>query len=308
METPPVNPTSPEQVATPPARVNNVQGIVWILISVIGSSAMSVAVREVSLELDSRMIVMLRAVISALIILAALILISPLRRQMRFTRPWSHVIRGTLIAVSTHLGFYTLANIPLATATILFFTAPIFATLLAGPVHGEKVGPRRWAAVGFGFLGALIILRPGSGALHPAMLGALGSSALFAIALTLSRNLARADGPVATYFSSVVITVIITLPVIGPYYALPTTSGTWVAVAILVTMGALRGYADIQAYSYGEASVVAPFTYLRLVLVGLAGYLMFNELPDMPTLVGAAVIILATLYIARREALKKKPG
>ncbi|MEL6680065.1 MAG: DMT family transporter [Pseudomonadota bacterium] len=298
-------PPGPPDLDATPAQRDNLRGLAWILFSVIASSAMSVAVRPVSLEIDTRMVVMLRAGITTGLFVVALPLLWHYRDRMRFTRPRDHLIRGALIAFSTHLGFYTLANIPLATASVLFFTAPIFATILAIFVHGEPVGPRRLAAVGAGFAGALIILRPGFGAFEPAMLAALGSSLLFAMALTMSRGLAQADGPMSTYISSVVITAVISLPVAVPVLDLPQSSYAWIATAVLVIAGGARGVADIQAYRYGDAAVLAPVTYLRLVFVGIAGYLMFDERIDGPTLLGAAIIVAATLYIAQRERAVK---
>ncbi|MEM9269855.1 MAG: DMT family transporter [Pseudomonadota bacterium] len=206
-----------------------------------------------------------------------------------------------MIGIATHLGFYSLVNLPLATASVLFFTAPIFATLLAILTQGEQVGARRWAAIGAGFLGALIILRPGFQDPHPAMITALLSSACFALALNQSRAVAEADGPTAAYVSSVVMTVLVSLPVAVPVWSLPVSWGVWAAVAVVVLGGVSRGIADIQAYRYADASILAPFTYLRLVFVGIGGYLFFAEIPDRYTWIGAAIIVAATLYISHRE-------
>jgi drug/metabolite transporter (DMT)-like permease len=301
----------PGPTATPidPAPVqDNFRGLVWAFVSVLGASLMTLAVRGVSLEVDSRMAVMFRAGITSLLIVIGLILFTKLRRQLQFSRPGMHLLRGSLIGVSTNLGFYTLAHIPLATATVLFFTAPIFATILGGIIHKERVGPRRIFAIVAGFCGALVILRPGYEAFHPAMLTALGSSALFAIALTLSRNLANADGAISTYFSSVVITVMVTLPIALPVWEYPSNAWTWFAVAVLVITSALRGVADIQAYRFAEASILAPVAYLRLVIIGIGAFFLFSETIDTPTWIGAMIIIAATLYIARREAALRKSG
>ena len=287
---------------------SNLRGIVWMLISVVGASVMTIAVRQTSLTIDSRMIVLFRAGISTVFIILAVGMFSGLRAQLKFSRPWMHLFRGSLIAFSTHLGFYTIAHIPIATATVLFFMGPIFATIFSSVVHSEKVGPRRWAAVGAGFIGAVIVLRPGFSEFHPAMVTALGSSLLFALALTLSRNLATADGPMATYFSSVVITAIITVPLAAPVFSMPINLIVWIAVAVVVIASAVRGYADIEAYRYGDSSVLAPISYLRLVLISIAGYLMFGEVPDLPTFIGASLIISATLYIALRESKLRRAG
>ena len=301
-----------EPALAPSFTINNVKGIIWILVSVLGSSAMTIAVRGAALSLDSRMVVLLRSSLTLAILIAGIILFTKLRRQMRFSRPWLHVSRGIMIGISTHLGFYTIATIPLATATVLFFMAPIFATILSVIVHKEQVGPRRIAAIVIGFVGALVIIRPGFGAFHPAMLSAIGSSVLFAAALNQSRGIAEADGSFAALFSSVLATVVVSVPLAAPVFEIPAGLIAWASVFLLVATGALRNVADIEAYRHGEAAVIAPFTYLRLVLIGLAAYWLFDEVPDQFTLVGAVIIIAATVYIARREALlgraAKKPS
>lgn len=273
-----------------------------MLISVVGASAMTIGVRQASLSVDSQMIVLFRAGVSTILILTAIVMFAKLRNQLRFTRPMLHLFRGSLIAFSTQLGFYTIAHIPIATATVLFFMGPIFATIFSSVLHSEHVGPRRWAAVAAGFVGAVIVLRPGFSEFHPAMLTALGSSLLFALALTLSRHLASADGPLATYFSSVVITALIALPLAAPVFSIPVESAMWMALIIVIVASAVRGYADIEAYRYGESAILAPVAYLRLVLIATAGYFMFGEVPDLATVIGASIIIAATLYIALREA------
>lgn len=295
--------SSPTATPVPPAaEKNNLKAIVWMLISVVGASAMTIGVRQASLDVDSRMIVLFRAGISTIFILIAIGMFTKVRSQLRFSKPMLHLFRGSLIAFSTQMGFYTIAHIPVATATVLFFMGPIFATIFSSVLHSEHVGPRRWAAVAAGFIGAVIVLRPGFTEFHPAMITALGSSLFFALALTLSRQLASADGPLATYFSSVVITALITLPMAAPVFSIPVEGAIWVALTVVIVTSAMRGYADIEAYRYGESAILAPVAYLRLVLIAIAGYFMFGEVPDLATIIGASIIIAATLYIALREA------
>jgi len=284
------------------AKIDNIRAIGWILTSVVGASVMNVAVRELSGQIDPRMIVLLRAAIIGIGLILMIALWPAYRRGLRFSRPWLHLQRGALIAMATHLGFYTIATIPLATATVLFFMAPIFATLLAILVHGETVGVRRWLAIAAGFLGTVIIMRPGITALHPGMIAALVSSAMFAMALTQSRALSQADGAASAYVSSVFITIVISAPVAAPVLSVPTHALAWAVLALVVLGGAARGYADIEAYRHGEASVLAPILYLRLPLIGTAAYFLYGEVPDAATLTGAAIIIAATLYISRRAA------
>lgn len=281
--------------------VNNLRGIGWILLSVGASSAMTVAVRGAAVSLDSRMVVLLRASLTLVALLVAILVFTRLRKQLSFTLPWLHLSRGALIAVSTHLGFFTIASIPLATSTVLFFLAPVFATILSVIFQNEKVGPRRIFAILLGFFGAVVIMRPGFETIHPAMLTALASSLLFAGALIQSRKLAEADGSFSALVSSVVVTVIVSIPLAAPVFEMPSGWIVWAAVLLMVATGATRNISDIEAYRYAEAAVLAPFTYLRLILVGAAGYLIFGEIPDRYTLIGAVIIIAATLYIAQRE-------
>lgn len=290
-----------DQATPPPARTqsDNLRGVIWMLFSVVMASAMSVSVRWLTDELDSRMVLMLRSGITTVLIAGCLVL-PFVWRKLRFSRPRDHLIRGAFVAGSTHLGFYTLAHIPLATATVLFFTAPIFAVIIAATALGERVGPRRWSAVAAGFVGALIILRPGFIALEPAMLAALGSSILFAAALSMSRGLAQADGAMSAFVSSVVITALVTVPVAAPVWDVPTGTVAWIAVAVLVITGSARNVADLQAYRFADAAVLAPIAYLRIVFIGIAGYVLFGEVLDRYTLAGAVLIIASTLYIAHR--------
>ncbi len=296
----------PPNPANPPHKVDNLRAIWWILLSVLGSSAMAIAVRDISTQIDSRMIVFLRSAISSGAILLALIMFARLRAQLRFSQPMRHIIRGTLIAGSTHFGFYAIANLPMATVTVLFFLAPIWATLLAILIHKERVGPRRILAISVGFIGALVILRPGFGSFEPAMLAALASSLLFALALTMSRGLAQTDGAMSAYFSSVLITAIVSLPFAWPVMAMPSDLRGNLALSVVVIAGALRGYADIEAYRHGEAGLLAPITYLRLVLIASAAYVLYGEIPDTATISGAIIITASTIYIGVREARLKR--
>ncbi len=285
---------------------DNLRGILWMLVSVLVASIMTLAVRVVSLELSSVQVVLYRSAIAIVLVGAAFILVTPLRKKLSFSKPVQHLIRGTLVAIATHFGFYTIATIPLATATVLFFTAPIFATLLAMLIHKETIGPRRIAAIFAGFIGALVVLRPGFGELNLGMLTAMGSSLCFASALTMSRKLAQADGPLSTYFSSIVITTLLTIPIVGTDLVIPDIGTTWVAIILVALTSMVRGIADIEAYRHAEAGLLAPVAYLRLVFIGIAAYFMFGEKPDWQTLLGAVIIIGSTLYIAQREAALKK--
>lgn len=288
------------------AQRENFAGAWWMMLSVITASIMTLGAKGVYVELDSRMLVILRAIGGIALVGLALGMTPKMVGPIRYSRPWLHVARGAMVAVSTHLGFYAIVEIPLATATVLFFSAPIWTTLFAPLVLGERVGPRRWAAVMVGFIGVLIVVQPGSIALDWPVAAALGSSALFAAVLLMSRKVANSDGPWATYLSSVVVTVLLSLPVTVPIWHLPVSSYGWIMLGVVTLSSMMRNIADIQAYRRADASFLAPLSYLRLIIIAVGAYVWFDEAPGLMTWIGGAVIISAALYIARREARQNR--
>lgn len=280
----------------------NAQGALWLLASVAGATAMTVSVRLLSPEFHTVMLAFLRSAFAALLVLPFLWQARRRSQPLVYTMWPLHILRGLLIAVALNSGFYAIAHLEMATATILFFMAPAYATGFAALFMREPVGLRRWAAIGAGFLGALVILRPGLGTVEPAMLVALMSSLAFAAALILGRHIGRVDGTDAVFVSSSLIVAIATMPPALFVWKLPSDWVAWAIVAALVLGSGLRAYADIRAYAIGDAGFIAPFTYLRLLTVGGAGYVWFGEVIDGWTIAGGTIIIGATLYISLREA------
>ena len=181
--------------------INNRLGIIWILMSVSFASVMSILVKELGQTFDSRLLVLFRAGLLTIFLCLPVVAIPAFRRRLYFSKPYLHIFRGLLIAFSTHLGFFTLTVLPIATTVVLFFTAPIFATILSIFINKERVGLRRWLAVIIGFFGVLIVLQPGFEGSYTAMFAALLSSFLFALALAFSRNIVSADGSLSAYMS-----------------------------------------------------------------------------------------------------------
>ena len=282
---------------------DNLRGALWMLVSVAGATGMTVMVRELTPEMHSAMIVFLRSLVGLLFVLP-LLLRRDAVRKLRVARPGLHLLRGVLTALALNTGFYALWKLPVATATILFFLAPVFSTMLAPLMVGEKVGPTRWTAVGVGFLGALIVLRPDLGGFDLASLAAIASSLCFALVLLLGKLASRTDGADAVFFWTVILSGLLTLPMALPVWHLPTALWVWVALLALSASSSLRGYADIRAYAIGEASFVGPVSYLRLPAVALAGWWLYAERLDAATLLGGAIIAASTLVIMLRERRK----
>lgn len=285
----------------------NARGVAWMLVAVVAATGMTVSVREASATLDAAMIAFLRSLLG-LVALVPFFWRSGAAARLRPKRPALHLLRAALIALALNGGFYAVAALPLATATILFFLAPIFATALAPVMAGEHVGARRWAAVAVGFAGALVVLRPGFGALEVGMLAAVGSSVCYALSLMLAKIAGGEDGPDAVFVSMTALVAVFTLPPALFVWETPGLGdgGVWATVLAVAVFSVVRGYADIRSYISGEASVVAPVSYLRLPTIAFAGWLLFDERVDLWTWVGGAIIVGSTLYISLREAALRR--
>jgi drug/metabolite transporter (DMT)-like permease len=225
--------------------------------------------------------------------------------SLKTRHPGIHALRALAGGGAMFCGFAALDRLQLADFTALSFSQPLFAVMLAVLVLGESVGWRRWGATFAGFLGIVIMVRPGAGALDIGALLALAMAFGIAVAVILAKRLPAAESQATILFYFSLATLIV---FVGPALAL------WQTPTVLQTLGLVgSGVVGlitqalmIAAYRTGEASVVAPFDYSRLIIAGGLGYAVFGEIPDGWTLAGASVIVAATLYIARREAILGK--
>ena len=224
------------------------------------------------------------------------------REALRIERPGLHVLRGFTSATGTICWFWAIALLPIAEAVALNFTAPLFATIIAVLVLHEVVRARRWTATVVGFVGVLIVLRPGHEAISPGALLSLASALTIGINMTLVRVLSRTNSTPAIVTSfSFFLTVGTLIPALFVW-----TTPSWENLAIMAA-GGLGGTAAhlcfTRALSLGDASAIAPLDFLRLPFAGIVGYFLFAEVPDGWTVVGALVIAGSAAYIARREAV-----
>jgi drug/metabolite transporter (DMT)-like permease len=298
---------------------DNLRGALWIVLSGAVATVMSSGIKALDGEIPSMQIAFLRCAIGVLLVLPLVfgrhirqnMGLPPertvsLRSRMQLSPHWPLLlVRGLLAAAAINCGYYAISQMPLTTVTVLFFTAPLFVTLFAVPFLGETVGWRRWCATGVGFLGTLIVLGPGSGHFALPALVAVGSSLLFAGALVIGKKLSAAEAPTTLLLYTTVITAVGSLPLALMVWVTPSLEQIGF-IAIITFFATGRTYSDIRAYASGEASFVAPFTYVRLIFMALAGYFLFAEVPQPSALMGGGVIIASSLYIARREALRKR--
>jgi len=221
----------------------------------------------------------------------------------RSARPQLQIIRSSLLFISSLFWIAGVTQVPLTTASAVSFTAPIFVVMMSIPLLGERVGRHRWIAVFIGFVGALIVVRPTPAGVEPAMLFLLIAAVLFALYQILTRKLAANDSAGTTAVYTIIVSLLVSGMLIPWNYVSPSASdiAVWIAFAATGLLGGLRHLFVIKAYEYAPASVISPFFYSELVGVTILGFLVFADIPDRWTVIGAVIIVGSGLYIAHRE-------
>jgi Predicted membrane protein len=212
-----------------------------------------------------------------------------------------HLLRAGFGLGAMVLLFTALSRLPLAEATALTFTAPLFATVGAAVVLRERVRLRRWAAACVGLLGALIVLRPGASMIDPASFIALGAAVLIAAAMLSIKSLSKTEHPNAIVLIMGLLMTPVSLVPAAFFWTWPSLE-TWGWLLLMGLAATIGQVCLTRAFAAAEASAVLPLDFSRLVFVALLGYALFDEVPDLWTWVGAAVIVAANVYIAHREA------
>ena len=224
----------------------------------------------------------------------------------RTRRPWMQAGRSVLLLLSTACNFFALQYLQVAQTTSIMFAAPLLVALAAGPLLGEWIGPRRLAAIGVGFVGVLIITRPGFGGMHPAALLSVFGTACYALYAISTRVLAGSDSSATTLFYSGLAGVVLVTPFVPFVWSTPSLLVALMMAATGV-FGAVGHWLLILAHARAPAPVLAPFLYTQLIWVVILGYLVFGDLPDYWTLIGASVVIASGMYLLYRERERSVP-
>lgn len=235
--------------------------------------------------------------------LLALIFLNPITRprMMTTSRPLMQIGRSALLLASTALNFFALRYLQLDEALAILFSTPFLVAVLCVPLLGEWVGWRRWTAISVGFLGVLLVARPGFGGLHPAALLTLGSAVCYALYVISTRVLARSDSTETTLFYSNLVGAVAMLPVIPFVWTTPNSA---FVVALMVLIGALGSgghYLLIRGHRLAPASTLAPFIYTQMVWTTALGFLVFGDVPHRWTVVGGLIVVSSGLYLLNRE-------
>ena len=230
------------------------------------------------------------------------------RRLFAIRRLDTQVVRGLLLFFSSYLFFHGVVYLPLATAAAISLSSPIIVTALSPRLLGEQVGSRRWAAVVVGFIGALIVVRPGHADFEWHALLIVASTVCSAFYQLFSRRYGQTERPDASATVATIVGTVAATPFVPFEWVMP--GSTWHAV-LFVGMGIMAGtghYFLTIAYIQAPAAVVSPFNYTQLIGSAILGYAVFNESPDFWTWIGAAVIIASGLYIGYRERVRYRQG
>ncbi|MDE0335893.1 MAG: DMT family transporter [Defluviicoccus sp.] len=297
---------SPRQTAGTAHAGRVLRGVAWAVVSMAMFTFTPVFVRFLSSDMHAVEIIFHRSLIATAVLLAWFVWTDISRLRTRVFK--SHIGRAALNFGGMALWFQAIVAMPLAEATALHFTLPLYTVIFAAMFLGERVGWRRWSATAIGFLGALIVLRPGAVPISAPAMMVLGSAAFYGGAVVMIKLLTRTDAalPIA-FYSNLLMGAIALVPTIFLWEG-PALSDIPLLLA-LAAIGTAAPYCFTRALVNLDASVVAPLDFLRLPFTALAAWLIFAEVPDRWTWIGAAVIFGSTTYVARREArLKEEQG
>ncbi|GGK53622.1 DMT family transporter [Salinarimonas ramus] len=219
----------------------------------------------------------------------------------RSARPGLQVLRSLFLMGGTLLNFTALRWLQLAETMAIMFSTPFIVALIAGPLLGERVGPRRLAAIAVGFVGVLVVVRPGLEGFHPAAILSLGAAVCNALYGVTTRMLASHDSSRTTLIYSGLVGVALTAPVAPFLWEAPPSVLSWIVLGGLGAFGAVGHWLLILAHARAPAAALSPFFYTQIVWMLALGWLVFGDLPDAATLVGAAIVVASGLYLLARE-------
>jgi drug/metabolite transporter (DMT)-like permease len=285
--------------ALPPRETRVLRGVLFIVAATLLFVCMNTAVKLLSASLSTVQLLWSRSLGHSLFIIA---LFAPTFgwRLVVTRKPGIQLTRSVMLLTSSTLFFSAIGRVPLADATAISFTAPFIVALLAGPLLGERVGPGHWLAIGAGFAGALIVIRPAGGGANVYALLVLGSAACYAVYQLLTRRVAGVDPPETSVTYSALIGTVILCALVPFFWRTPTGLLHGIMFAGLGLFGGLGHYFVARGFLWGPASVLSPIHYVQLVWAAVAGYLVFDHVPSRFTWLGAAVIIASGLWIAWR--------
>ncbi len=230
-----------------------------------------------------------------------------LRAAVRAQMPKVQALRGVLLALEICIMVLGFVALGLVESHAVFATYPLLIAALSGPVLGEKVGWRRWLAIGVGFVGVVIILEPGYGVFRVEALIPLAAATMFALYGLLTRYVARKDAALVSFFWTGTTGAVV-MTAIGIWHWQPMSAGDWGWMALLCCTAALSHWFLIRAYEVAEASAIQPLAYLQLPFAAGIGLLVFDEALRINVAIGAGIVVAAGLFTLWRQRLRSQRG
>ena len=228
------------------------------------------------------------------------------RKNLVWTdKPKLQITRGIILLTANICFFYAISIISLAKALTLAFVAPLIVTAFSPIFLGERVGFRRWSAVIIGFIGSLVVIRPGFVEINLASIAALGTGVMYGFYLIITRKLSTSDNPLLTLLLTGVVGAII-ISFVMPFVWVKPNFNQWSIMAAIGIFACLGHFFLILSLKYADASKLAPFSYFEIITNIIIGYYFFSDFPDNWTFFGLFIIVLSGIYISRRENLVKK--
>ncbi len=252
--------------------------------------------RHLAGEYNTMMVVMIRYwFFAAFVMTIAKRQAGGLRIAAKSGMPWVQAFRGALLAVEINVMVVGFVFLGLVESHAVFACYPLLVAALSGPVLGERVGWRRWAAIGIGFVGVIIILQPSGGVFSPYAAIPLLAAFMFALYGLLTRYVARSDTAATSFFYTGTVGMVISTA-IGMWFWQPMSAPDWGWMALLCLTGAAGHYTLLRVYEVAEASAVQPFAYLQLVFASALGIVVFGESIRLNVALGVALIVMAGLF------------
>lgn len=294
------------EAAVPAAAVRRddpVRGILLVVLAVLFFSCSDAAAKYLSRTLPPLEIAWLRYACFSLLVVP--VVLRGGVDVLRTGRPLLQVLRGLGMLGSAVFFILGLRYLPMAEAAAVSYVNPAFVTALSIPFLGERVGVRRWAAVAIGLAGVLVVIRPGSAAFDTAAVFPILSAMSWAVGIIVTRRMTGAEDATTTLVWTA-LTGLVVLSALLPFDAVMPTPAE-LALGLLIGVASTTAqWLLILAYRYGDASVLAPYSYIQLVWSTAAGYLVFAAVPDLWTFAGMAVIVGSGVYTAHRERLRAR--
>jgi drug/metabolite transporter (DMT)-like permease len=276
-----------------------VQGALYMTFASAGFAVMNALIRLATAELEPLQVAFLRNVFALAFMMPWLMRagIGGLRTEHLKL----HILRGVTGIIAMVCWFTSIAYLPLSEAVALNFTVPLFATIAAALILREVVRARRWTATAIGFLGVIVILRPGFMEFTPVMALPIVAAAFMAVSVTFVKRLSNTENVAAiVLYQNLILTILSLVPAMI-VWRWPSLT-VWLCAIGVGAMAALAHLALTRAYTKADASAIIVFDYTRLPFVALIAWMLFGELADIWTWVGAGIIAGSSIYIARREA------